>query len=243
MCRDRLQDPAVERTQALVDMDHLRGLTKLRHLLPTQHSDYLRKMKSEGVEPRVVYDVGSNVLHWTRAARAVWPDAAYFAFEAMHEVAPIYDEERVQYHIGVLSDRDGREVKFYVSPEHPSGNSYYRENPKVNSAADLYYLDCNARALRATTLDTVVRDKGWPSPDLIKMDVQGAEMDVLKGAQGCLQTCGDVILELQSVEYNCGAPLRDEVIAYMDACGFALREGPFYRGVYDGDYHFAAKRR
>jgi FkbM family methyltransferase len=195
------------------------------------------------VEPRVIYDVGSHVLHWTREARTVWPDAACFAFEAMDEVAPIYDEERVQYHLGVLSDQDDREVRFYVSPEYPSGNSYYRENPKVNFSADRHFVEGDARTLRATTLDTVARNKGWPLPDFIKMDVQGAEMDVLKGAQNCLRTCSDVILELQTVEYNRGAPLRDEVIAYMDARGFTLQDGPFYSGVYDGDYHFAAKRR
>ena len=46
--------------------------------------------------------------------------------------------------------------------------------------------------------------KHWPAPDLIKMDIQGAEMDVLKGAQDCLKTCKDLIVELQTVEYNKG---------------------------------------
>lgn len=243
MLRRRSQDFVPRRPESQIEIDHLRRLAKLQHLLPRQHSEYLRKMKSGGVKPRVIYDVGSNVLHWMREAKITWPHAAYFAFEAMHEVAPIYDEERIQYHLGVLSDRDDREVRFYVSPEHPSGNSYYRENSKVNLGADRYFLDSNARTLRTTTLDTVACNNGWPLPDLIKMDVQGAEMDVLKGAQNCLRTCSDVILELQTVEYNCGAPLRHEVIAYMEAHGFTLEGGPFYSGVYDGDYHFTAKRR
>jgi FkbM family methyltransferase len=214
-----------------------------QHLFPREHSEYLRGMKAGGVEPRVIYDVGSNVLQWTREAKAVWPGAVYFAFEAMPEVAPIYDEERIAYHLGVLSDRDGREVTFHVSPEHPSGNSYYRENSEVNPGAERHFLARDARLVETATLDAVVRANGWPAPDLIKVDVQGAEMDVLKGAQHCLRTCKDLILELQTVEYNRGAPPRDEVIAYVEAQGFALRHGPFRDGGYDGDYHFAAERR
>ena len=115
MFRRRSQDLALKREPSQIGIDHLRSLAKLRHLLPKQHREYLRKLKSRGVEPRVIYDVGSHVLHWTREAKTVWSDALCFAFEAMHEVAPIYDEERVQYHLGVLSDRDDKKVKFYVS--------------------------------------------------------------------------------------------------------------------------------
>ena len=47
------------------------------------------------------------------------------------------------------------------------------------------------------------------------MDVQGAELDVLKGSKNALKHCKDLILELQVVEYNKGAPLKDEVITYV----------------------------
>jgi FkbM family methyltransferase len=242
MSRKRSSGPLPKEAPPRVSVGHLRKLTGFQHLFPREHREYMRGMRARGINPRVIYDVGSNVLHWTREAKAVWPNAAYFAFEAMQEVAPIYDEERIRYHLGVLSDRDGKEVTFYVSPEHPSGNSYYRENPEVNRGAEEHFLGSDARPMETATLDAVVRANGWPTPDLIKMDVQGAELDVLKGARRCLRTCKDLILELQTVEYNRGAPLRDEVIAYMEAVGFVLRGGPFRDGGYDGDYHFAAER-
>jgi hypothetical protein len=71
------------------------------------------------------------------------------------------------------------------------------------------------------------------------MDIQGAEMDVLKGAQECLKTCKDLILELQHVHYNKGAPLVDEVVDYVESLGFKLVTPMFAsaKGV-DGDYHF-----
>jgi hypothetical protein len=71
------------------------------------------------------------------------------------------------------------------------------------------------------------------------MDVQGAELDVLKGAEKALKHCKDLILELQIVEYNKGAPLKDEVINYVEQLGFKLISGLFCDNGPDGDYHFS----
>jgi hypothetical protein len=90
------------------------------------------------------------------------------------------------------------------------------------------------------TLDAVRRLKNFPPPDMIKMDVQGAELDVLKGAVETLSTVKHVILELQVVEYNKGAPLKDDVIAYMDTQGFDCL-GIFSNNGPDGDYHFVRR--
>jgi hypothetical protein len=75
---------------------------------------------------------------------------------------------------------------------------------------------------------------------MIKMDVQGAELDVLKGAEETLKTAKHVILELQRVEYNKGAPLKDTVIEYMDSLGFDCL-GEFSVNGPDGDYHFVRR--
>ena len=89
-------------------------------------------------------------------------------------------------------------------------------------------------------VNAIVARKGFPAPDFIKMDVQGAELDVLLGAQNTLKGVQTLILELQHVRYNTGAPLRDEVIAYLDTIGFRLITPLFCNnGGGDGDYHFA----
>lgn len=218
--------------------DRLLELSQQR-LLPTKHVEYMWQMQRDGVSPKVIYDIGACVLHWTREAVNVWPDAQYIAFEAMPESAPIFEHYHVPYCIAVLGDEDGKEVTFYQNTTHPGGNSYYRENPEINQAADIYFDQSTARQVKVNRLDSIVEQNGIPLPDLIKMDVQGAELDVLKGAAKCLAHARDVILELQKVEYNKGAPLRDEVISYMGIQGFYLKNhGPFCNNGPDGDYHF-----
>ena len=124
----------------------------------------------------------------------------------------------------------------------PGGNSCYRENVEINPSANIYFNESHKRIKNAWTLDTIVKRKCFPKPDLMKLDVQGAELDVLKGAEYVLRHCENLILELQRVEYNKGAPLKDEVIAYLASIGFQLMNGgPFCDNGLDGDYHFAAR--
>jgi FkbM family methyltransferase len=222
--------------------NRLRELSGMR-LMPPGHQQYLYTMRDEQhITPKVIYDIGACVLHWTTIAREVWTDSAYYMFEAMEDSEILYKEQGLPYHIGLLSSEDGKEIAFYENTEHPGGNSYYRENVEYSPDAKDLFDDSHKIMKRSFTLDTAVRLNGFPPPDLIKMDIQGAEMDVLKGAQESLKTCKDLILELQHVEYNTGAPLKDEVIAYVESLGFTLVTPLFASAMgVDGDYHFTRR--
>jgi FkbM family methyltransferase len=197
-------------------------------LLPQAHVNYLQDMKRSGYNPKVIYDIGACVLHWTTPAASIWSDSQFFAFEGMREAEFLYRERGLPYHIAVLSNEVGKDVYFHYNPYHPGGNSYFQENTEAVFTPERRYTD---------TLDNVVAERGFPLPDLIKMDIQGAELDVLKGAQKCLAHASDLILELQHTEYNLGAPLKDEVINYLKEKGFKLVSN-FVRTDVDGDYHF-----
>ena len=215
--------------------DRLKEFSNQR-LLPPNHVNYL---KSLNVSPKVIYDIGGCVLHWTNEAKRIWPNAEYVVFEAIPECEFLYKENNLQYHIGILSDKNNKEISFYQNVFHPGGSSYYRENEQISPQALNLYTDNNKKIYKSKTLDTVINLKKLPLPDLIKMDVQGAELDVLKGAEKALKHCKDLILELQIVEYNKGAPLKDEVINYVEQLGFKLISGLFSDNGPDGDYHFS----
>ena len=218
---------------------NLRNLSQ-QDLLPGKHVEYLYRMRDEmNIHPKVVYDIGACVLHWYNHATRVWPDADIVLFEAMDDSETLFKETGRKYNIGLLSDTDNKELSFYENTTHPGGNSYYRENEEFSPAAAQLFDEAHRKVKRATSLDTIVKQRGFPKPDLIKMDIQGAEMDVLKGAQETLKSCNHLILELQHVRYNVGAPFCEEVIAYLDTIGFKVVTPLFASAVgVDGDYHF-----
>jgi FkbM family methyltransferase len=195
--------------------------------LPVNHQNYIKTLN---IEPKIIYDIGACVMHWTRHAEKRWPNSKYFLFEAENGVEKVLSKSKHSYHLGLLTDKDNKQIKFYHDINNAPGNSYYKE---VTGA----FTEQHAEMKIGMTLDTIVKQKNYPLPDLIKLDVQGAELDILKGAKECIKNCSDIILEAQHKTYNEGAPNVDEVIKYMESLGFGLVSN-FNKEEYDGDYHF-----
>jgi len=205
--------------------------------IPDNHISYLKKLKNEfGFIPKVIYDIGSNVLHWSREAKTIWPESNFILFDGAQNVEFLYKEKGYdKYHIGVLSDKDNREVKFYENYEMPGGNSYYREIGHPLSKTLFSETNCNIQITK--TLKTVVNENKYPLPDLVKIDVQGSEIDILNGGQDIIKYAEYLIVELQSVEYNEGAILAPDSIKILEKLGWELVECFCSNGP-DADYCF-----
>ncbi len=65
-----------------------------------------------------------------------------------------------------------------------------------------------------------------PAFDLIKLDVQGAELDILKGGKKYIKKTKPryLLLETSVQQYNEGAPLAGEVISYLSKRSYNLRD-------------------
>jgi FkbM family methyltransferase len=210
--------------------DHLRSISK-QQLLPKDHCDYLNFLKNErGFEPKVMYDIGSCVLHWTHVAEQVWPSARTICFDAFDKAAFLYGGR--DFHLAVLSDVDGREVKFWQNDRAPGGNSYYRET-YMNSRYFPTFRTCATQ-----TLATAVKERGFPLPDLVKIDVQGCELDIIRGGKEIIRHARFLLVEMQHTNYNDGAPLVDVTLPEIEALGFRCIAEKFSNNYYDADYAF-----
>jgi FkbM family methyltransferase len=206
--------------------------------LPTNHHDYLVRLKHQfDFYPTTIYDIGACVLHWTQRAEMIWPDSEIVLFDATDAFENLYLESGLQYFIGALSNESGKQIKFYQNNENFAGNSYYRENPKYSPAAEYLFDDKSIVEMTTTTIDDLVKYKMLNKPQLIKIDVQGAELDVLMGATESLKSCEHLIVELRDVEYNIGSPEKEVIIDYLASQGFKSM-GMFCDNGPDGDYHF-----
>lgn len=234
---------AVEEPTESEEKSRLRSLSKA-DLLPVNHKLYLAAMKEQQkLNPKVIYDIGACVLHWTNSAKKVWPHSKFVVFEAMKETEFLYQEQNLAYVSGaVLYKKDNEQIEFYQNLTHPGGNSIYRENSELSPDAAHLFSEASKVTKVGMTLDSLVKMFKFPAPDLIKMDVQGAEMDILLGATEALKTCSDLILELQTEEYNIGAPKMQEVVTYLKSLGFVLVKEKFSSSSeFDADYHFRKK--
>lgn len=168
-----------------------------------------RLRRKVGIE--TVYDIGAHQGHWTEVVRQTLPNARFILFEANEAHASALATTGERYFIALLSSEEGA-VDFYGTGG--SGDSYYRE-------AARNYETIGPRRIEATTLDRMIERYDLPHPDLIKADVQGAELDVLRGGRRALEVTKLVLLECPIVEYNIGAPRIDEYFEFMDEQGFS----------------------
>ena len=212
-----------------------------RDIVPHGHKRVLNDI-SKHFTPKVIYDIGACVLHWTREAKIVWsdPECVTIAFDAINEVEALYKSKGILYHIGVLSDEDNKLVRFYENKEMPGGNSYYKE---IGSAhADVVFPEDRYTEKCAMTLESVVRQKNFQLPDLVKIDVQGCELDILKGGINIINHAKYLVIELQNIQYNRGAPLEDVTIKYLNDNGWEIVEAKFVDNGPDADYLFINTR-
>ena len=213
--------------------------TRLRDLAsrddqPRDHVDYLYSMMLNGTQPKVIYDIGACVMHWTKEARKIWPDSKIIMFDGMNHAEFLYKESGLDYYCdGPVGDFT-RWVKYYENPDLPAGNSVYKEDTQ-------FFTEKHAVDKKMRSLDDIVEEKGWPKPDLVKIDVQGAELLILVGAEKTLSQCNDIIIEMQHQEYNLGAPQKEVVTQYLVESGFELVT-QIHVGQVDGDYHFRRRK-
>lgn len=203
--------------------------------LPRPHQQFLWALKNEyQYEPKVIYDIGCSVLHWTKVAQQVWPGADIVCFDAFEPASFLYSGYK--HHVGVLSDSDERIVKFYQNDSCFSGNSYYRELGMDGLGTifpeDMYIVK------PCRTLDSVRAERDFPFPDLVKIDVQGAETDVIKGALETFRHAQVLIVEMQHMNYNDGAPKVDVTKPYIESLGWECFADSFSKNTADSDYAF-----
>jgi FkbM family methyltransferase len=203
--------------------------------MPESHNRILKNI-SKTFTPKVIYNIGASTLHWTKEVKKIWNDVEIIAFDAIQEAEELYKSQNVKYNIGVLSDQDNKVVNFYENKENPAGNSYYRENGHPNSIN--IYPENSYKEKVSKTLTTVVKERLFSLPELIKIDVQGAELDILKGGQEIISNAKYLIIELQNIEYNKGAPLANITIDFLIENGWEIVESKFSDNGPDADYLF-----
>jgi len=165
----------------------------------------LLDLKNNGFKPKNILDIGAYKGLWTRHVRTIFPVSEFHLVEAIdYDELNYYDNV----HKVILSDTE-KEVDWYQKKN--TGDSMFKENTG-------HFKDCEPVKRNATTLDNIFNDIVF---DLIKIDVQGAEIPVLKGGKKLIEKTSFILMEMPFVGvYNDSVPNFLEHIKFMDSIGF-----------------------
>jgi FkbM family methyltransferase len=188
-------------------------------------------------EECVIFDIGACEGESSIRYSKLFPKAKIYTFEPLPANFALVKDNIKQYQSNniqpfqvCLSDAVGETV-FYVSSGKPEnaadedwnyGNKSSSILPPAEKTSDVHgWLKFeNEIKVQTTTLKDFCFEKQIAHIDFIHMDVQGAELMVLKGANDFIQKINMIWLEVEAVELYKGQPLKNEIEAFMQNKGF-----------------------
>jgi FkbM family methyltransferase len=175
--------------------------------------DTLRRAKSRGFAPALIFDIGASNGQWTRECLNTFSRSRYVLVDPLESncgtlMAMAAADDRITAWSGAAGAAPGRTEIF----DHGDQSSIL---PSAEYSGP-------ARTVDVGTVDQLFEAQGSPAPVLLKADVQGYELEVLRGASLCLKSAEMLILEVSFRKLYRDGALAHEIIAYVGDRGFRI---------------------
>lgn len=182
------------------------------------------RLRAIGLRPRTVLDVGANRGMFSRCAHHVFPDASIYAFEPLKDCF-----EELSRLKGSIKDFECYNVALGAEPArtviHRSSYDYSSsllEMGDLHKRAFPYSASERLEEILVCTLDSILNGRTLTRPGLMKLDVQGYEDYVLRGARQTLKNIDFVVCEMSLRLLYEGQALFDEVYHDLVDLGFVF---------------------
>ena len=170
-----------------------------------------------GFSPKNILDVGANRGLWSLEVKEVFPSASFFLIEGNNNLRDVLASRGFPFTINLVSDQI-KNVTFYRNGDKDAtGSSMFLENTKYFESPATY-----ATNITAYPIDEIVRQNNVGPFQMMKMDIQGAELLAIEGALKTLDTVDVLVTEVPVMNYNQGAPSFLQIFNALDDLGFAF---------------------
>jgi FkbM family methyltransferase len=173
---------------------------------------------------KTILDVGANRGQFMVYASHRFPLAAIECFEPIPAARAKLEVVRppgrtINVRSVALASTNGR-ADFHIAAADDSSSLYSASDTQLEmfpSSRERAVID-----VETARLDDVLGPDAVSRPSLLKIDVQGGELDVLLGAERTLKQIDYVLAECSFVELYAGQPLGEEVVRFLEAHGFGF---------------------
>ena len=173
-------------------------------------------------EVNTILDVGANQGQFALSAKSFYPGAGIHSFEPLPEVFHVLQQN---------TRKEGAINTYNFALGSTSGYLEFFQNDYSHASSALHVSSLQQKMLPQTAaehqirvpvkrMDELLNNIPLTPPVLLKLDVQGFEMEVLKGAKICLEKIDYLLFETSFVPMYEGEPLFDEMHNFVKELGF-----------------------
>lgn len=210
---------------------------------------FVKKLESYGIWPSTVLDIGANKGMFTRCTHRVFPQADIFAFEPLRdcfcELRSLQSSiPRLSCYPFALGDKNELATLYHSSYDYSSSMLRMADLHKKIFPKSAGTIE---ETVEVRTLDSVLDGVSLRPPVLMKIDVQGFELAVLRGAKHTLESVDFAVCEVSLKPLYEGQPRADELHSTFETSGLTFRayvdelRAPVSREVLQMDALFVRK--
>lgn len=171
------------------------------------------RARDDGFAPGGVIDVGASTGIWTAECRQLFPDCDYLLIDPL---------PRNEAALSALAKADPKLAYWRGALGARSGETSFIDHGDQSSALASPAFPGTPITVPIRTLDEVLAGRTLRDPLLLKIDVQGFELEVLRGATETLTHTGLILVEVNFLESYENGALAHEVIALLGDHGFRI---------------------
>lgn len=200
----------------------------LRHgvAAAVEHENLLRKLNCA-----TIIDIGANRGQFSLAAQQCCPNARVISFEPLPTAGDKFFQAAANRRCVLYGAAIG--PRRMIATIHISGREDCSSLLPITGMVEIAKgtQEVSVAEVIVARLDEFICRKDLRAPALLKIDVQGYELQVLQGCSALLSSFDYVYVECSFVELYAGQSSPGDVIAFLRARGFG------FAGVFNLSYH------
>lgn len=199
--------------------------------------DWIKELNIE-----TIIDVGASYGQYSTKARSLFTNSTIFAFEPLPEsfekLKNSFSKDSKFFPFRIAMSNFVGEVNFFKNQH--VGSSSLLEMTNLHKVAHPYSKNSDKIIVKSDTLDNFFKNRKLENNILLKLDVQGAESNVLEGAADLLKKVRLIYIEISFNKLYENQMLITEIIYYLKDFGFrfvgiedisqSLKDGIFLQG-------------
>jgi FkbM family methyltransferase len=178
-----------------------------------------------------ILDVGAHSSEWARTAKKFFPNSTLYLIEPLVEMEKNLKDFCNEFPPSkyFLNGAGATESKLILTAgDALEGANFLQEENQYLRSSNVQ------REVKIITINSLLQKKEIEVPELVKLDVQGYELEVLKGGDILFGKTEVFILEVSFFEFIEGTPVFSDVVRFMAERGYEVYDFPgFLRRPFD----------